>query len=361
MFSPSRLTLARQKRGLSKKELAQLLNLTPQSITNFESEVIKEEPSENTLLNIAKILEFPVSFFSMKKITPIDLESASFRALTKMSASQRDSSLATGMLAFELNDWIESKFTLPNHNLPDLRNEIPTSAATLLRQMWNLGEKPISNMIHLLESKGIRVFFIAEDYKNVDAFSVWKEGVPFVLLNNLKSAERSRFDAAHELGHLVLHKHGITQKNKEAENDANSFASAFLMPEATIISQTPSLPTISNLIKLKKYWAVSLKAIVYRLNKLNLLSEWQYRTINIEINKKGFNTNEPYPIAKENSQILHKVFSVLTEEGINKYEIAEELGLTVKELQKLILGIAEIEGGNKGLPNPSRANLRIVE
>lgn len=361
MFSPSRLTLARQKRGMSKKELAGLLGLTPQSITNFESEVVKEEPSENTLLNIARILEFPVSFFSKKKVEPIDLESASFRALTKMSASQRDSSLATGLLAFELNDWIEAKFTLPSHNLPDLRNETPESAAILLRQMWNLGEKPISNMIHLLESKGIRVYFIAEDYKNVDAFSVWKNGVPFVLLNNLKSAERSRFDAAHELGHLVLHKHGITQKNKEAEKEANSFASAFLMPEATVISQAPSLPTISNLIKLKKYWSVSLTAMAYRLNKLNLLSEWQYRILNIEINKKGFNINEPYPIARETSQILNKVLANLAEDGINKNNIALELGLTVKELQKLILGITELQGGNQGLSQPSKATLRIVK
>ena len=64
MFSPSRLTLARQKRGLSKKELAGLLNLTPQSISNFESEIVKEEPSTSTLLNIARVLDFPVNFFS---------------------------------------------------------------------------------------------------------------------------------------------------------------------------------------------------------------------------------------------------------------------------------------------------------
>ena len=361
MFSPSRLTLARQKRGLSKKELAGLLNLTPQSISNFESEIVKEEPSTSTLLNIAKVLDFPVNFFSRKRVEPIDLESASFRALTKMPASQRDSSLATGLLAFELNEWIENKFTLPVHNLTDLRNETPESAAILLRQMWNLGERPISNMIHLLESKGIRVYFIAEDYKNVDAFSVWKNGTPFILLNNLKSAERSRFDAAHELGHLVLHKHGITQKNKEAEKEANNFASAFLMPEATIISQAPALPTLTNLIKLKKYWQVSLAALVYRLNRLNLITEWQYRTLNIEISKKGYNINEPDSITRETSQVLDKVFNNLSLEQISKADVALELGLSVKELQKLILGIAEIQGGNKGNSQPSKANLRIIK
>lgn len=361
MFTPSRLTLARKKRGMSKKELANLLNLSPQSISNFESEVVKEEPSENTLTNIAKILEFPVGFFFKDEVDFNSFESASFRALTKMTASQRDSSFATGLLAFELNDWIEEKFTLPTHNLPDLRNSSPESAATIIRQEWNLGEKPISNMIHLLESKGIRVYFIAEDYKNVDAFSIWKDGTPFVLLNTLKSSERSRFDAAHELGHLVLHKHGITQKNKEAEKEANRFASAFLMPEATVISQAPLVPIIPNLIKLKKFWSVSLSAIVYRLNKLNLITEWQYRTLVIEINKMGYNINEPYPMPKESSQILNKVFKSLTDDNISINDIAIELGLSVKELKKLILGITEIDGGNKGIAQPSKANLHIVK
>src|SRR3546814_6566541 len=50
-----------------------------------------------------------------------------------------------------------------------------------------------------------------EDTKNVDAFSCWRNGQPFVFLNTFKSAERSRFDAAHELAHLVLHRHGGPQ------------------------------------------------------------------------------------------------------------------------------------------------------
>ncbi len=282
MFTPSRLSLARQKRGYSKKKLAELVGVTAQSIRNFESEVINEVPSEKTLLKIANILNFPVGFFCRDKVSFIAVESASFRALTKMSASQRDSALASGVLAFEVNDWIENNFELPNHELPDLRNETPESAATYLRQVWLLGEKPISNMIHLLESKGIRVYFIAEDYKNVDAFSIWNDGTPFVLLNTFKSSERSRFDAAHELGHLVLHKHGIP-RNREAEMEANRFASEFLMPRASMIAKAPKFPTYNSLIDLKHYWLVSLAAIVYRLKALNLISEWQHRTLIIDM------------------------------------------------------------------------------
>ncbi|MEK2654790.1 ImmA/IrrE family metallo-endopeptidase [Pseudomonas aeruginosa] len=50
---------------------------------------------------------------------------------------------------------------------------------------------------------------MAEETSQVNAFSCWRRGVtPFVFLNTQKSAEASRFDAAHELGHLVLHRHG---------------------------------------------------------------------------------------------------------------------------------------------------------
>lgn len=337
MFTPTRLVLARRKRGLTKKQLAELINLTPQSISNFESEVINETPSEKTLENIAKVLEFPLSFFSKNKIDFISSESASFRALTKMTASQRDSALASGVLAFEVNDWIEQYFQLPQHNLPDLRNQTPESAATYLRQLWLLGEKPISNMVHLLESKGIRIYFIAEDYQNVDAFSIWNNGTPFILLNTFKSSEPSRFDAAHELGHLVLHKHGIP-RSREAEKEANRFASAFLMPEASMIAQAPNLPILNNLIKIKHYWLVSLSAVVYRLRALNLITEWQHRTLVIDINKNCYNKNEPFSIPKETSQIFTKVFNNLEQDNITKRKIAIELGISINDLYKLTSG-----------------------
>ena len=338
MFTPSRLALARQKRGYSKKKLAELIGVTAQSISNFESETVQEVPSEKTLLKLSQVLNFPVNFFNRDKVSFVSLESASFRALSKMTASQRDSALASGALAFEVNNWIEKNFELPIHELPDLRNETPESAAMYLRQIWFLGEKPISNMIHLLESKGIRVYFIAEDYKSVDAFSIWNEGTPFILLNTFKSAERSRFDAAHELGHLVLHKHGVP-RSREAEAEANRFASEFLMPKASMLAKAPKLPTYKNLIDLKHYWLVSLAAVVYRLKTLNLVTEWQHRTLVIDMGKKGYNINEPYTIPKEKSQIFEKVFEALKDEGFYKNKLAKELGISLLDLQKLTSGV----------------------
>jgi Zn-dependent peptidase ImmA (M78 family) len=103
---------------------------------------------------------------------------------------------------------------------PDYR---PADAAIALRTHWGIGQRPIGNMVHLLESFGIRVFSLAERATQVDAYSLWLRGLPFVFLNTLKTAEHSRMDAAHELGHLVLHRHGVP-RTRDAEKDAQRSA-----------------------------------------------------------------------------------------------------------------------------------------
>jgi Zn-dependent peptidase ImmA (M78 family) len=195
--------------------------------------------------------------------------------------------------------WIEDRFELPETNLPDLSREPnPEAAAESLRQAWALGALSIRNMIHLLEAKGVRVLSLAVDAREVDAFSMWKGTRPFVFLNTYKSTEHSRFDAAHELGHLVLHKHG-PPSGREAEK---AFASAFLMPRGSVLANAPRLPTYSSLVQLKKAWTTSVSALSYRLHELRLISDWQYRGLCIEIAKRGRDV-EPEEAPKETSLI----------------------------------------------------------
>jgi Zn-dependent peptidase ImmA (M78 family) len=185
--------------------------------------------------------------------------------------------LGEGALALRLNKFIESKFELPQADLPDLSREAnPEAAAESLRRYWGIGELPIRNMIHLVEAKGVRVFSLAIDAQDVDAFSMWKASTPFVFLNSHKSAEHSRFDAAHELGHLVLHRHA-SPNGREAEREADAFASAFLMPRGSVAANAPRYPTLPVLIKLKKIWITSLAALNYRLHEVELTTDWQYR------------------------------------------------------------------------------------
>ena len=210
LFNPSRLTLARKRRGLNMARLAVEVGIDPRSISAYEKGEFS--PEDDKLREISRVLHFPIDFFFGDDLEQPTPDSVSFRALSRMTASQRDTALGAGAIALSLNKWIETRFNLPSVELPDLgQAENPAAAAYALRHHWELGEMPIKNMIHLLEAKGVRVFSLAIDAYEIDAFSMWHGSKPFVFLETKKSAEHNRFDAAHELGHLVLHRHGAPQ------------------------------------------------------------------------------------------------------------------------------------------------------
>jgi len=361
MFNTSRLSVALKRRGISNADLANRIGVDVRNISAYKNG--DYAPQDETLSKIARALNFPVSWFSCADMHEPSPETASFRSQARMSANNRDAALAAGAIAFELNNWLEGYFDLPTPNLPDLREENPEVAALTLRQHWGLGERPIKNMVHLLESKGVRVFSMAEDTAEVDAFCLWKETTPFIFLNTMKSSERSRFDAAHELGHLVLHRH-VSLNSKKIEKEANSFASAFLMPQGSILGNAPVLPSLDMLVKLKSHWIVSVAALAYRLHQLSLLSDWHYRTLCIEIGQRGYRTAEPNESPREMSLIFPKLFKSLRQDGITKSDIAHQLHVNVEELDKLVFGLilVSLEGGAiSGNRKPSGHYLRLVE
>lgn len=362
MFNNTRFALARKRRGLTKRALAKEVGVTDRSITAYESG--ETVPESQTIEKIANALRFPVKFFFADDVEELPVEVASFRALTKMTAAQRDIALSAGSVALMLSRWIESKFDLPlpdfpedyrisandNHSVGSKQvssegdqfpgfNQIndPESAAEMLRRYWDLGELPIKSMIALLESKGVRVFSLSVDAREVDAFSMWYDGTPFVFLNTKKTAERCRFDAAHELGHLIMHRHGAPQ-GQEAEKEANAFASAFLMPRRSVLANAPKTATLKSLIAHKKFWNVSAAALNYRLHSLGLTTDWTYRTLCIDLAKLG-RDHEPESSPFESSQVLKKVFASLREDGISKSDVAKELLIQPEELDELTFGL----------------------
>jgi Zn-dependent peptidase ImmA (M78 family)/DNA-binding XRE family transcriptional regulator len=361
-FNPSRLTFARERRGFTKTQLAEKLGVDLRSITGYESGEFN--PDEISLQKLGRVLRFPKSFFfgdDLEKPLP---DTASFRSMSKMTAAQRNIALGQGAIALLLNEWIEKWFELPVAQLPDLRDEsTPEAAAESLRQIWGLGVLPVKNMIHLLESKGVRVFSLAIDAREVDAFSLWRGQTPFILLNTQKSSEHSRFDAAHELAHLVLHRHGEPQ-GQEAEKEAHEFAAAFLMPRTSVLAQPLRFATVDHLVKLKKYWTVSVAALAYRLHRLQFLTDWHYRTLCIQIAKRGYRTREPEEAARESSQVLAKVFAAMRKEGIGKSQIAEALNVYAEDIDELVFGLALTGLSSKGAPTrrgeSRRPQLRVI-
>ena len=359
-FNPSRLSLARRRRGLNKTTLARMLGVELRTIMGWEKEEF--EPSVDNLRGLASVLRFPMEFFQGGDLVEATPDTASFRSMKRMTAGVRNMALGAGSIALLLNKWLEERFELPAPDVPELTSASPEAAAEALRNLWGLGQLPVKNTVHLLESRGIRVYTLAIDATDVDAFSMWNGQTPFVFLNTKKSCEHSRFDAAHELGHLVLHRQGAPQ-GQWAELQANAFASAFLMPRASVLGVAPHFPTIDGLVELKKYWTVSVAALAYRLKTLRLLSEWHYRMLAIEIQTRGFRTKEPNEAPRESSQLLAKVFAVLREEGVGKEQIAEALKVPPDEINQLVFGLAMT--GVRGCDSPwasskAPAKLRLI-
>ncbi|WP_200808423.1 helix-turn-helix domain-containing protein [Tistlia consotensis] len=319
---------------LNKKGFAELAGVAQHTVVRCEKGLT--EPTAENVDAFSRALAFPTSFFFGPDLD--EPESASFRSQTSMSAAIRDASLAAGAIGFMLSDWVEDRFNLPEIQVPDLHLYDPERAARVLREEWRLGEKPISNMIHLLESKGVRVFSLAENTVKVNAYSLWRRDKPYMFLNTYKSAESSRFDAAHELGHLVLHQDGGCVGRK-AESEANQFASAFLMPSADVMAVLPRAQYLPQILRAKLRWRVSLAALNFRLHKLGITSDWKYRDFCIEIATKGYNKSEPHPIERESSVVWQKVLQNLWAHKMTPGHVARELAVPESEISGLIFGV----------------------
>ncbi len=85
MFNMGRFDLARQRRGLTKRDLAHRLKVTDRTVSNWYN---NQEIDEKTLEKAAEILDFPLSFFYGNDVEKIQAESVSFRALSKMTAKK---------------------------------------------------------------------------------------------------------------------------------------------------------------------------------------------------------------------------------------------------------------------------------
>jgi hypothetical protein len=253
MQNPERVELVRLRLGLTKIGFAQALGVDRKTIQRFYS---GDELSETLMTRLCQLSGYPKTFFEKPSFEYPNPDGVSFRSLRSLTASARDSALAAGALAFEIDDWITARFDLPRHTLPQVNNKSPTDAAASVRSYWGIGTRPIANMVNLLESHGVRVFSLVEETRHLDAYSFWRNDKPYVFLNTLKTPEHSRFDAAHELGHLIMHRH-TGSGHKSAEDEAHAFASAFLMARADLLAHLPRINSLNGLIEAKKRWRVS--------------------------------------------------------------------------------------------------------
>lgn len=361
MVTPSRIRLARERRALTLARLARMTHISRQSLADYEN--AHATPTQETLRAIAAALDFPPAFFTSEEVDEVPSEAVAFRARAKTSMRKQKAVRSQAALAVEFNDWLDEHFSLPEPTVPTYGKPPPEAAADMVRSLWALGETATPNMVHLLEAHGVRVFSLDSEHQEVDAFSFWRDAVPYVFLNTGKSGERGRFDAAHELGHLVMHGHDRSLSGPEAEREANRFAGAFLMPRADVVARMPTGAQVDQVLKAKSIWRVSAMALTHRLHEVDLLSDWQYRATCRRLAEMGYRSAEPDGIRRETSQVLPKVLALLRQRGHTPGEVAEELCLPLSELDSLMFGLAFTvrSGSGRGTPvRRKRPVLRVV-
>lgn len=361
-YRPENLKLARERRFYPKTHLAQQLGITAKTLADFEC--LTEPPAE-MLSKIARVLNFPEDFFfHEQQLSPIDPGIISFRAYSKIRTITRHSACAAARIATLIGIEAEKRFVLPDSSIPELEfvDRSPEDAARLVREEWGLSDKPIRNMIHLLEKHGVRVFSLPDDTKEVNAFSFWDEGTPYVFLVQNTSAQRCRFDCAHELGHLVLHRYkhnklgssgirGGRHPDRCMESEADAFASAFLMPEHSVYAHAPRNPSLADLDAARHKWNVSIPALCVRMHRLNLINNWRYQRLFIEMSRAGLRTHETADGTWERSQVWEKVTRLLRERG-GWIDFCHAVKLTPSEAASMMFGLMPmvISGSQRGGP-----------
>lgn len=363
-FDPARLTQARRLAGLTKKEVAERLGVTPAAVGQYETGVSRPRP--DLLPQMAKVLDVPVEFFIAGRPSQrLDASMAHFRSLRSTPKAQRERALAFAEQVWELTYALERRVQLPPVELPGyaggevhpgvaLPSE-PTAAAQELRRQWGLGDGPVTHLVRRMEAHGIVVVLPAEAdaaAATVDAFSS-RSARPLVVLtrNRANDVYRHRFTAAHELGHLVLH--GDATGDSRQEREADAFAAEFLTPQASILPLLPRRMDLGQLAGLRRTWGVSVHSLVYRCRELGLVSDATasrtYQRLRALDGQPGF---APEPVSGypgEQPVLLSQAFDLAVQEtGLGVRELAQELAWPLARVRELL-----------GMPD-NRPVLRLV-
>jgi Zn-dependent peptidase ImmA (M78 family) len=253
---------------------------------------------------------------------------------------------------------------LPQINFPDFGDyfsgEMPRHPSSIslddvealalkTRQFWKLGDGSISNVVWLLENNGAIVTRGELYSESLDAFSEWAQWQesherPYIFLGADKDVcARSRYDAAHELGHVILHRNiDRTCLNKKAEfklieDQADRFAGAFLLP-ASAFANAFSVPSLDAFRVLKSTWKVSVAMMIHRSVDLGFISKDYSSRLWANLARRGWKVKEPLDdeIPVERPRLLRRSFELLINEGVRtRAEITSALSYPAKDIEEL--------------------------
>ncbi|GGR39821.1 helix-turn-helix domain-containing protein [Deinococcus ruber] len=331
VFVGARLRQAREAFGLSVESLGDMLGVTRQAVDQFER---GKHPSSEHFIKLCLVLNKPGSYFYRPILADYSNETIFFRKLKKAPITEIKSARSTTEWIGEIANLLDSEVDFPNLNLPVLpqpdsnplliTEEYIELAANEVRRTWGLGDLPIGDLVGTMESNGIIVVRMNFHSHDIDGLSVWDKKIdrPFIILNADKaSAVRSRFDAAHELGHLLLHRN-ISKDDLKAfdtsiEKQAHFFASCLLLPTQAFRKQIFTASMLE-LKSLKQYWKVSIAAMIMRLESLGVFDKSRSRLAWSNYIRRGWKVEEPFDDVwiPESPALFKQAIELLVEEKV---------------------------------------------
>jgi len=357
LLIPERLIEARKAERLTQTELANRIGVSRQAVSAYE--LGSKSPESPVLKKISDELGQPITFFTKASRASFGKRSVNFFRKKGADTKRRNQACEVYSEWFASSAFAFDKIAnFPSVGIPQFEPKAPgfhtyteeeiEYIAEEVRKHFGLGLGPISNVIRLLETKGVIICRYIIPNEKIEAFSYWSGDRPFIFLSSeKKSASRARFDVAHELAHLCLHRWVGEEeledegRLKEIEAEADHFAGAFLLPRKTFPNEVYS-PRAEAFINLKARWKVSIQAMVYRCKDLGLFDDQQITNIYKQISFKKWRTTEPLDegeqkIPFEQPLLLRKVAELVFESG--RYGIDElkaDLALSDATLEQLI-------------------------
>ena len=334
MANGERIRLAREFLGLTQTELAARLNVTQSAIAYAENGRLA---ASNALVEaIALQTGFPPAFFREPPEPDFPLGSLLFRSKKSVTSREETRAYRHAQVGFLLANGLLRRMKPVSVRIPSL-DDVPAKAAQATRSALGVSpDKPINRLINTLERGGVLVLALPITLKDIDAFSVWagsKQERPVIVMSRIPRNEdgaRYIWSAAHELGHLVLHRQ-MSGDIETVEREANQFAGEFLLPETALREELVPPVTLSSLAELKPRWKTSMQALCMRAGEINIITERQKKYLFQQISMRDWRKREPpnLDVKVEGPQSLRQLAEITFGKPINYKVMAHYL--TVSE------------------------------
>lgn len=335
------LTLARESRGYSQQELAQLIGMTQGKLSKAENGL--QVPLPEMVEKISQVLDYPADFFKQQeKIFDLSL----FHYRKRLQAGKKELEKCEARInitRINIEKLLRSiELTSPNYPWMNAEQEgDPQRFARKLREWWKVPGGRVEDLTRLAEDHGILVVNMDLEEAEIDGLTILTEKrTPMIFLSNEIPADRYRLTLAHEIGHLVMHTGREIPSSRDVEEEAFLFGAELLMPEKEIKDQLSEKLDLEKLADLKKYWKVSMGALLKRAKVLGVVSDNQYQYLWKQMGSLGYKKKEPAELdfPKEQPSLLKEMLDAhLRELEYSEEELATLLCLKQEEFQRKYL------------------------